>query len=453
MCAKHSTAFIVGFLILQAASSMSEEVKITPTPSSAPKDAVAVPTPSPAAKEDGREERSALAKEMRSLAKSGDEASFSQLANYAADTDPQVRKAAAQALGRSKNKEAFDLLLTLIHDEDDNIRGAAALSMGSQRNEKAEAVLLDVLEKDKSNLVKGKAVQGLGRLGTEKAIGKVLGCLKSGDGSIRSSAAAALGRSKDKKAVEPLIAALNDPDQKVRNAASKSLARLSGQDELHESVKSKSPEEMQKAWEAWWDKNKSTFKIALGNRLASPSASAGDWVREFDADKDGKLDEKELQAAMDEAKKGKSRGEIPKGTQLKADATVKRPDGTEAKLRDLLKGPTLIYYFQSKCPHCVKAAGFIKKLYEDNKGKGIAFLGIAGGRETVESLNAYLGEAGFEFPVVLDAGKGFAKQNGVKGTPAVLIIDASGKIQEAYRGLSNDKKEQLTKSLAQLSKN
>ena len=76
-----------------------------------------------------------------------------------------------------------------------------------------------------------------------------------------------------------------------------------------------------------------------------------------------------------------------------------------------------------------------------------------GRNDTAESLNAYLSKAGFEFPVVLDAGKGFAKQNLVRGTPSVLIIDAAGKIQESYRGLSDDKKDQLAKGLAQLSKN
>ena len=438
MHAKYLCAFVAGCLILKMAPSMpyaAEVATITPTPSS----------------NAGGDGQSTLAKEMRSLAKGGDEASFSELASYAADPDPQVRRAAARALGRSKNKEVFDLLLSLIHDENSDVRGAAAQAMGSQRNEKADDVLIEVLEKDKSGTVRGKAVQGLGRLGTEQARDKVLGCLKSEQADIRSSAAVALGRSKDKKSIEPLIAALLDPDYKVRNAASKSLARLGGQDDLYEMTKGKSADEMHKAWQDWWDKNRETFKPAARDRKAA--ASAEEWVKKYDADKDGKLDGKELQAAIDEAKKGRTRQEIKKGTPLKADVTVRKPDGSETMLRDLLKGPTLIYYFQSKCPHCVKAEGFIEKLHADNKGKGISFLGIAGGRENVESLNAYLGKAKLEFPVVLDEKKEFAKQNQVQGTPSLLIVDAAGKIQESYRGLSDDKKDQLAKRLAELSKN
>lgn len=443
MHAERLSVFAVGCLMLQIVSSMpyaEEDVKM---PS----------TPSPAAAEGGRGEKSVLVKELRSLAKNDDEASFSELANYATNIDPQVRKAAAQALGRSKKKEAFDLLLVLVHDESSDVRGAAAQSMGSQRDDRVDEVLIGVLKKDKSNAVREKAVQGLGRLRTEKARDKVLECLKSEQVDIRSSAAAALGRSKDKKVIEPLIAALRDPDYKVRITASKSLARLSKQDEIYEKTVGKSADEAHKAWQDWWEKNKGTFEFAGRNRRVGPSSSAEEWVKKYDADKDGKLDEKELQAAISGEKEGRAMEEIKKGTPLKADVTVKKPDGTETTLAGLLKGTTLIYYFQSKCPHCVKAAGFINKLYADNKGKGIAFLGIAGGRETMESLNAYLGDAKFEFPVVLDAGKGFAKQNGVRGTPSVLIIDASGKIQEAYRGLPDDKKDHLIKSLVQLTKN
>jgi peroxiredoxin len=415
----------------------------------AAEDIVTNPSPSPAAGERERGKKSDLRKEMRMLAKSGDEASFSDLASYAADTDPRIRREAARALARSKKQEAFDLLLVLIHDESSGVRGSAAWSMGYQRNEKADDILIEVLEKDKSSTVREKAVRALGRLRTEKARDKVLDCLKSEQVEIRSSAARALGSSRDKKVIEPLISALRDRDYRVRSAASKSLSRLSGQDEIHEKMEGKSADEMHKAWRDWWKKNKETFEIVGRGRR---SASAKEWVKKYDADKDGKLNEKELQAALDEKRKGRRGGGIEKGATLKTDVTVKRPDGSETKLRGLIKGTTLVYYFRSKCRHCVKAEGFIRKLYADNKGKGIAFLGIAGGRGSIESLNAYIDKAKFEFPVVRDSGREFAKRNRPGGTPLVLIVDASGKVLESYRGLSDDKKEQLAKGLAELSK-
>ena len=440
MHAEYLYAFVAGCSILKMAFSLpcsAEDIKATPTPPSA-------------AEKLSHEEMTAFQKEMRMLAKSGDEASFSKLAEYAFDTDPQIRRVAAMALGRSKNKEAFDLLLTLIHDENSGVRGSAALAMGSQRNEKAYDVLVEVLDKDGSSEVKGKAIHALGRLGIEKGRDKVLSCLKSEQTTIRSSAAASLGRAKDKKVIEPLIAALLDPEYKVRGAAAKSLARLSGQEELYEKTKDKPPEEMHKAWQDWWEKNNGTFKFATRDQTAAVPAK--EWMERYDTNKDSKLDEKELQTALDEMKKRRTREEIKKGTTLKADVTVKKTDGSEVVLADLLKGTTLVYFFQSKCPHCVKAEEFIKKLYADNKDKGITFIGIAGGREKIESLNAYLGKAKFEFPVVLDDRREFASQNQVRGTPSVLIIDRAGKIQDSYRGLPDNKRDQLTKSLAEIPK-
>ncbi|MEJ2744824.1 MAG: HEAT repeat domain-containing protein [bacterium] len=413
-------AVIVGCLIFGMASSVLF----------AAEDATTTPTPSPAAEEEVRWKESVLRKEMWMLARSRDEESFSKLAGYATDTD--------------------HLLLVLVHDESSPVRSAAARSMGRQRNEKADEVLIEVLDKDKSGTVREKAIQALGRCRTEKARDKVLDCLKSEQVDIRSSAAAALGRSKDKKVIEPLISALNDPDYKVRSAASKSLSRLSGRDDIHEKTGGKPADEMHQAWQDWWEKNKETFEFAGRGRR---SASAEAWVKKYDVDKDGKLDEKELKTALEKGKKGKSGKGIKKGTPLKTGVAVKKTDGSKTTLAELLKGTTLIYYFRSKCRHCVKAEGFIKKLYEDSKGKGIAFLGIASNRESTESLNAYLDRVKFGFPVVRDNRREFARQNRPGGTPSVLIVDASGKVRESYRGLSGDKRQQLTKSLAELSEN
>ena len=441
MRAHYLLALVAGWSIVSISSSLpclAENAKATSTPSRATEKL-------------GHEEIAALRKEMRLLARSSDEAAFSKLGEYATDANPQIRRVAAMALGRSKNKEAYDLLLTLIHDESSDVRGSAALAMGSQRNGRAYDVLGEVIDKDGSSEVKGEAIRALGRLRTEKSTDKVLGLLKSEQADIRSSAAISLGRVADKKVIEPLIAALLDSDNKMRSTAAKSLSKLTGQEELYQKTKDKSSDEAHKAWQDWWEKNKDTFKFATRDR--APAMSAKDWIEKYDTNKDGNLDEKELQSALDEMKKGKTREEIKKGTPLKADVTMKKTDGSEVMLADLLKGTTLVYYFQSKCTHCVKAEEFIKKLYADNKGKGITFIGIAGGREKLESLNAYLSKTKFEFPVVLDEKRQFASKNQVRGTPSVLIIDKTGKIQDSYRGLPDNKKDQLTKSLAEIPKN
>ena len=69
-----------------------------------------------------RAEQKAFGEELRNLARSGDEASFTKLAQYALDQSPEMRKQAAAALGWSKNKEAMDILIALAHDGNQDVR-------------------------------------------------------------------------------------------------------------------------------------------------------------------------------------------------------------------------------------------------------------------------------------------------------------------------------------------
>ncbi|MCX6356121.1 MAG: HEAT repeat domain-containing protein [Candidatus Aureabacteria bacterium] len=398
-----------------------------------------------------REQIKDLRKEMMELARSSDEAALSKLGKYATDSDPEIRRSAAVALGKARHKDVFDLLLTLAHDENVTTRSAAVMSIGFQKDARAYDTLIEILEKDESINVRGKAVRALGRLNTDKSREKVIACLKIDRRSLRTDAATALGKTGDKKAIEPLIGALLDPEDEVKNAALKSLEELTGQNNLLDKTQNISKEEVHTAWQEWWGKNKETFAVAKKESAPRvPTRSAKDWLEKYDADKNGSLDEKELQTAIDEMKKGKTREEIKNGTPIKADVIVKKTDGSEVKFADLLKSTTLIYYFSGKCPHCVKAQEFIQELYEDNKDKGIAFLGVAASRDTLEGLNSYLAKAKFAFPVVLDEKKELGIQNRLAGTPTVLLIDKEGKIISSYRGLPDQSKEQLIKRLREI---
>jgi len=329
------------------------------------------------------------------------------------------------------------------------VRGSAVLGLGMQSDPRAYDAVVIALEKDESSEVKGRAAFALGQMKDEKAQDKLLECLKSNLTAVRRGAAVALGKADDTKVIEPLITALGDPEDEVRKSAAKSLKILTGQDALYASTENKPRDEAQRAWQDWWDKNKGTFKIAVKHERG-PLPVAREWVEKYDANKDGSLNEQELQAALDDMFKG--RAGLKKGDALAKDMTVKNLDGSEATLSGLLKGPTVVYYFLTTCPHCVQAQSFIGKLAEDNKGGKIAFLGIAASRDKLEGLKGYVESAKWGFPVVSDEKKEFASKNHIGGTPTVVIIDSSGKIIDSYRGLPDDKREELTKRIAELSK-
>lgn len=245
-----------------------------------------------------KEERKALQKEMYELAKDPSDVAFSQIAEYAVNDDPILRRMVAVALVRSNHEEAFGLLLSLLNDESKSVRGSAALSLGYKKDERAYEPLLDVLEKDQSSYVRGMAVYALGQLRTEKSLGKVIACLTSNLTTVRVNAASVLGRSEDKRAIESLVLALNDPEDKVREKAAKSLNALTGQEELYNKTQNMSTDEAYQAWQKWWRENKDTFKVI--KRSLRYSRSAKEWLERYDTDGNGALNEKELQAALDD---------------------------------------------------------------------------------------------------------------------------------------------------------
>ncbi len=390
------------------------------------------------------EEKRALQREMYDLARIGDDIAFAQLGEYAVAEDPEKRKMAAYALGRSKHGDTFELLTFLIDDENRNVRAAAALSLGYLKDERAYKILLDLLEEDESSEVKGKAVYAMGAFVTEDSFNKVVESIESNLATVRKNAVNALGRTKDKRAIEPLIGALKDNEDAVREGAKKSLKRLTGEDKLYSETRYKPVEESYKKWKQWWEKNKDTFEIAKSKSI--PSRDAKDWLREYDADKNGGLDEKELQTGLDAFfRMGKT---IKKGDILDTGIEVKKIDGAEAKLPDLLTGPTLIYYFDVNCKYCRKAEGFVKELSAASKDKEINFIGIASPKSSLKQLEGYLERSKFEFPVISDHKREFAVKNHISSWPTILIIDKSGKIQEYYRGLSASSRDKITEALA-----
>jgi peroxiredoxin len=234
---------------------------------------------------------------------------------------------------------------------------------------------------------------------------------------------------------------VGDPEDMVREAALRSLKRVTDQDALYDKTEYMPGEQAQKEWQGWWDKNKDSFEIADARR--GMRLSAKELISQYDENKDGALNEAELEKALTSLS-SKGRG-IKKGETLKLAVPVQKVDGEEVELASLINGPTILYFFSSRCGHCRRAEDFVRKLSTACKDKKVEFLGVASSQEQVKDLPGYLAKAQLTFPVVVDFKKAFSSKNKVRGTPNVLIVDKNGKVQDAYRGLPEKSQEQLMK--------
>lgn len=135
--------------------------------------------------------------------------------DYIDDPEPNVRLAAARALGNHGGPEHVSLLVTALRDEEALVRLEAARALQRLHNPAAIEPLMERLEK---RLVLNERREVIARPDVEP------------NTDVRAEAANALGQYADRRVIDKLIEALNDRQLRVTHSALASLRTLTGQD-------------------------------------------------------------------------------------------------------------------------------------------------------------------------------------------------------------------------------
>jgi peroxiredoxin len=118
--------------------------------------------------------------------------------------------------------------------------------------------------------------------------------------------------------------------------------------------------------------------------------------------------------------------------------TLEDLDGRKRSLVDWRGVPVLVLAWTA--PGCPVAKVYAPRLAAFAKawaGKGVAFLGVSSNaKESIEALRALAKDAGFEFPVLIDADGSLAQRVGAKTTTTVVVLDANRRVR--YRGAFDD---------------
>ena len=143
----------------------------------------------------------------------------------AADADPKRRTYAAYALGEFLAAPGIEACATAIDkDGDPNVRAAAASALG-RLNDDGRGALTKALG-DTDGRVKLAGLASAGRVNTFTDIASVARLVGDGDVKVRRRSAELLGSMRAKDAVDGLIALTKDPDASVRNSAAHSLGQI-----------------------------------------------------------------------------------------------------------------------------------------------------------------------------------------------------------------------------------
>jgi HEAT repeat protein len=138
--------------------------------------------------------------------------------------DPDVRKAAADALGKIGDAQAIDGLALALKDQDSRWLAEETLGKISSRLTAEELV---IALKHQNTTVRSLAAETLGKIGDACAVDELIVALKDQDGSVSWKAAEALGRIGGESTVNKLLVALKDPTESGRRErAAKALGDI-----------------------------------------------------------------------------------------------------------------------------------------------------------------------------------------------------------------------------------
>ncbi len=138
---------------------------------------------------------------------------------------PELRMAAANALGDLGESDATDGLVARFDDPDPRVRARAARACGRIADPRATDPLSGLLGDD-SAAVRRHAAEALGEIGNRAALAALLPLYEDDDERVRRIAVGAFGNFDNDRPVDYLVAALGDDAATVRRTAVYSLVAL-----------------------------------------------------------------------------------------------------------------------------------------------------------------------------------------------------------------------------------
>ncbi len=141
------------------------------------------------------------------------------------------RALAVEALGKVQDANCTNVLVKMLNDPDPSVRIETAFALGQLGQKSAEKPLIDVLYAQEILEVKLRAIEALGKIGSERSISVLINLMKNPNSVLRAEAALSAGRMALRNLTHPslseaLVLCLRDQNSEVRWKACYSLMRI-----------------------------------------------------------------------------------------------------------------------------------------------------------------------------------------------------------------------------------
>jgi thiol-disulfide isomerase/thioredoxin len=143
------------------------------------------------------------------------------------------------------------------------------------------------------------------------------------------------------------------------------------------------------------------------------------------------------QEARQEASPG---GSVNNATQTAADGSgsvsfsLADIDGNTVSLADYKGKVVLVDFWATWCGPCRQAVPHLKKLYEENRGKGFEILAIAMDEDGQKVVPPFVEDNRINYTVLLGTPEVESEFGGLVGYPTTFLIDREGKIVDKTLG-------------------
>ncbi len=121
-------------------------------------------------------------------------------------------------------------------------------------------------------------------------------------------------------------------------------------------------------------------------------------------------------------------------------------NGRNIDLEEHAGKPVLLLFFAEYCPHCQKAAPFIKSMYSKYTGE-LVFIGI--GVEGKSESARFAAENNLNFPVAYNGGR-IARKYHARGVPYIYILDKDHNIMDFWAGYDSSFDQEIISSIKQV---
>jgi peroxiredoxin len=121
--------------------------------------------------------------------------------------------------------------------------------------------------------------------------------------------------------------------------------------------------------------------------------------------------------------------------------TVQDRAGRPIDLGSIKGSPTLITFWATTCPGCVKEIPHIQALHDRFAERGANVIGLAMSYDPLEQINAMADERDMTYTLWQDRdGEGAAAFGPVRVTPTTFILDAAGRIEFQKLGVFDEER-------------